>query len=259
MLIYDGRGDKLTPKTDRTLEVISSNKILSGDHMTIRKNGRGDFSLFFIEMGKMTFDDVILNKNQIWIYPPDEKQLYFTYEKDKTAYYYIHFTGNNIKSLVSSLQIPLKAPIDFPFDKEIFCKIRDSVFLDDALSKVKSEYLTLNLLSLLARLKPQPTTETMMKAVLDEMHHSYFLPYDAKSFAKMLSLSESRFNHLFKETVGVSPQSYYNNIRMENASILLKETKLSITEIAIKTGFSDPLYFGQRFKKFFGVSPSNYR
>lgn len=259
MLIYDGHGDKLTPKTDRTVEVISSNKISSGDHMTIRKNGRGDFSLFFIEKGKMTFDDTLLNKNQIWIYPPKEKQLYFTYEKDKTVYYYLHFTGNNIKALIESLHIPLKTPIDFPFDKEIFCKIRNSVFSDDALSKVKSEYLTLELLSLLAHLKPTSTTEKMMKAVLDEMHHSYFMPYDTKKFAQMLSLSEGRFNHLFKETVGISPQKYYNEIRMENASVLLKETDLSITEIALKTGFSDPLYFGQRFKKFFGVSPKQYR
>jgi len=259
LLIYDGSNDKIAPITHRTVEVVSSNKISSGDHMTIRLSGRKDYSLFFVEKGKMTFDNTVLEKNQVWIYPPEVKQEYVVFKLDNTTYYYLHFTGNRLDELISDLKIPLKTPLDFPFDKEIFDKITKAISSDDALSKVKSEYLTLKLLSLLAHTHPLKTKENMMRRVLDEMRHSYFLPYDGEKFAQMCALSLSRFNHLFKDATGIPPQKYYNTIRMENASVLLKETKLSITEIAQKTGFSDPLYFGQTFKKFFGVPPSDYR
>lgn len=259
MLIYDGHQDKLTPETDHTIEVISCNKISSGDHMTLRVKGRGDYSLFFVEKGQMTFDNVVLNKNQVWIYPPKVRQEYVTYKKDAVSYYYLHFTGNNIGNLISQLNIPLLTPLDFPFDKDIFEKLKKAVACDDALSKIKSEFLTLELLSFLAKIKPVKTKENMLTKVIDQMHHCYFMPYDAKKFASMLSLSESRFNHLFKEIVGVPPKKYYNTVKMENAAVLLSETTLPVYEISQKIGFSDPFYFGQTFKKFYGISPSEYR
>ncbi len=259
MLIYDGRNDKTVPKTDRSIEVISANKLSSGDHMTLRLKGRDDFSLFFVEKGKMTFDNVVLNKNQLWIYPPQVPQEYFSYKKDEVTYYYIHFTGNNIMELFSSLRIPTLTALDFIFDKEIFEKIRKAAACDDALSKLKSEYLTLELLSYLAKIKPARARENMMAKVIDEMHHTYFLPYDVNRFASLLSLSPGRFNHLFKEITHLSPQRYFNNIKMENAAALLLNTTLPIYEIAKKTGFSDPFYFGQAFKKHFGISPKEYK
>lgn len=259
MFIYDGAQDRPIPITDHTIAVTSSNRLASGDNTTLRVKGRRDFSLFFVENGKMTFDDTVLNKNQIWIYPPNVRQEYVSYKKDNVTYYYLHFTGNNVEELVSSLNIPLLKPLDFLFDKEIFEKIRKNSVCDDALSKLKVEISVLELLSLLAKIKPAVTRENAMEKVIDQMHHSYFLPYDAEKFAKVLSLSQSRFNHLFKETVGIAPQKYYNNVKMENAAVLLTETQLSVSEIARKTGFSDAFYFGQSFRKVFGVSPTQYR
>lgn len=259
MFIYDGTNDRIIPETHRTVEVISTNKLTPSDHMTLRKNGRGDYALFFVISGQMTFDNVIVAKNQVWIYPPNVRQEYFTYKKDNVAYYYIHFTGNKIDQLISELNIPLMTPLNYPLDAGIFEKIKKAMEYSDALSKVKSECLTLELLSHLAKIRPVTTKENMMKKVLDEMHHSYFLPYDAKKFADIFSLSISRFNHLFKDATGMPPQRYYNKVRMENAATLLTETRLSITDIAQKTGFTDAFYFGQTFKKHYGVSPREWR
>ncbi|MDU1969200.1 MAG: helix-turn-helix domain-containing protein, partial [Clostridium perfringens] len=54
-------------------------------------------------------------------------------------------------------------------------------------------------------------------------------------------------------------QSYLINIRMYKSSILLKETSLSIAEIANKVGYSDPLLFSKIFSKHFSMSASKYR
>ncbi len=258
MFLYSGQNDKEVPKTHRSALVISCGVGASRDHMTLRKNGRRDYSLFFVEKGKMFFDNKCVTKNQVWIYPPNVFQEYVTYKKDNVSYFYLHFTGNKLDELISSLEIPLCTAQNAPDGiLEILRKIKNLSSKDDSLSVLKCEYETLKILSLLS--PPKESKSGTMSAVIEEMNHSYSLPYDAKRFSDICALSESRFNHLFKKETGIAPQKYYNIIRMENAGILLKETSLPIKDVALKTGFSDPLYFGQAFKKFYGISPKNYR
>ena len=69
------------------------------------------------------------------------------------------------------------------------------------------------------------------------------------------------FRRCFKNEVGCCPKEYVNNLRIEYAKNLLrgkKSTKLSIAEIASKSGFSDFRYFSKVFKKSVGYSPSEY-
>jgi transcriptional regulator GlxA family with amidase domain len=75
----------------------------------------------------------------------------------------------------------------------------------------------------------------------------------------MLYISVSRFNHFFKESIGVSPHKYYMNIRIKNAKELLEQTDLQINVIAKNCGYEDALYFAQAFKKHVGATPSEYR
>ena len=51
---------------------------------------------------------------------------------------------------------------------------------------------------------------------------------------------------------------YLADIRIKHAIQLLEQNKLSVSELAEKCGYSDPLYFSRVFKKITGVSPSKY-
>jgi len=57
----------------------------------------------------------------------------------------------------------------------------------------------------------------------------------------------------------MSPQEYIFNYRMNQASILLKNTHLPVSEIANKVGYPDALNFSKAFKKSYGINPTNYR
>lgn len=59
--------------------------------------------------------------------------------------------------------------------------------------------------------------------------------------------------------MGEPPQSYLNRTVIEKAKTLLEDTALSVGEIALKLGFTDPLYFSRLFKKHCGISPKSYR
>jgi LacI family transcriptional regulator len=72
-------------------------------------------------------------------------------------------------------------------------------------------------------------------------------------------LSRRMLEHRFLKLVRRTPHAEIVRIRMERASRLLRETDLSLAEIASRAGFADANYLSVAFKKDMGVSPRNYR
>ena len=92
--------------------------------------------------------------------------------------------------------------------------------------------------------------------------------YINQNFSKELTLDEvSRnvnispyyFSKLFKEETGENFIEYLTKIRIRHAKELLKNPLLSIKEICVMSGYSDPNYFSRIFKKQERVTPSEYR
>lgn len=80
-----------------------------------------------------------------------------------------------------------------------------------------------------------------------------------ETIAGNLNLSPNYLRILFKDVEGKSLSSYINEVRFKNAKLLLESTELTVAEISVKVGFSNDNYFYTAFKKFYGVSPNNYR
>ncbi len=72
--------------------------------------------------------------------------------------------------------------------------------------------------------------------------------------AKKVSLSDSRFSHLFKEQVGVDFKNYLLTKKMEKTVMYTIIYKMSITEAAIHAGFSSSAHFATACKKHYGIS-----
>ena len=77
--------------------------------------------------------------------------------------------------------------------------------------------------------------------------------------AQQSHLSPSRFAHLFREEMQMTPQQFVEQQRMERACELLEHTGYSIAEIARQLGFESPFYFTRRFKLATGKSPRDFR
>jgi AraC family transcriptional regulator of arabinose operon len=84
-------------------------------------------------------------------------------------------------------------------------------------------------------------------------------PLSITYLAERCNLSVSRFSHLFREQIGESPQLFHERQRLERSARLLSVTDRAVSSISNEVGYFDPLYFSARFKKRFGVSPSQYR
>lgn len=77
--------------------------------------------------------------------------------------------------------------------------------------------------------------------------------------AAHVHLSPSHFSKLFKATVNCTYSAYLLKTRLQFADTLLIQTDMSITEIALQSGFSNSNYFCDVFRKSHGMSPSQYR
>ena len=93
--------------------------------------------------------------------------------------------------------------------------------------------------------------ELIRASLADELSLS-ILAHEAK-------LSEYHFARMFKDCVGLSPHQYVMICRLEHAAKLLKDTPLSVIEIAVSCGFNSASHFAQQFKTKYGVTPTRYR
>ena len=100
---------------------------------------------------------------------------------------------------------------------------------------------------------------TRFNTVIDTINQNCALPLTTRDAAALAHLSEYYFCHLFKERVGLSFVSYLNSARVQKAASLLRNTRMSITEIAAQVGYGDVNYFSRLFKREIGVSPRQYR
>ena len=80
-----------------------------------------------------------------------------------------------------------------------------------------------------------------------------------KDISDHIHLSASYVCTFFKNETGQTLNQYLTEYRMERAKQLLVDLRYKITEISSKVGYSDGNYFGKSFKKYSGLSPSEYR
>lgn len=77
--------------------------------------------------------------------------------------------------------------------------------------------------------------------------------------AEIFNYSPTYLSKIFKKVTGFNFVEYKNNVRIKEASKLLLNSELNITEIASRTGYNNLTHFGRIFKKITGYSPFEYK
>lgn len=84
-------------------------------------------------------------------------------------------------------------------------------------------------------------------------------PITLEKLSETVYISKHYLSHMFKEQTGTSPIKYLTDKRMARAVELLMGSEFSISSISKQVGYDNPQYFGQVFKKAYGISPAEYR
>lgn len=94
---------------------------------------------------------------------------------------------------------------------------------------------------------------------LEYVEHNYQKNIKVQGIADYIGINRSYLTNCFKNALNLSPQEYIQNYRMNQASVLLKDTNLPISEIATNVGYDDAFNFSKIFKKTYGFNPTSYR
>jgi signal transduction histidine kinase/ligand-binding sensor domain-containing protein/DNA-binding response OmpR family regulator len=82
--------------------------------------------------------------------------------------------------------------------------------------------------------------------------------YSVDDLASDVGMSRGHLYRKLLAITGKSPVEFIRTIRLKRAAQLLKESQLTVNEVAYMVGFNNPKYFRKYFKEEFGVSPSHY-
>ncbi|MFM0114173.1 helix-turn-helix transcriptional regulator [Paraburkholderia nemoris] len=93
----------------------------------------------------------------------------------------------------------------------------------------------------------------------DRMDAASHEAWPVKRLAEVSGVSEAHFARSFKRAFGLPPHRYLLTRRIEQATTLLRDTELGITEIAFATGWESLGTFGRIFRDITGQSPSALR
>ncbi len=100
-----------------------------------------------------------------------------------------------------------------------------------------------------------------LEGAMEMMHlHVSDPEFDIADAVSASGYSEGYFRKIFHEMTGQSPVAYFHTLRIGHACSLFQQYRdsRSVKDIALQSGFEDPLYFSRVFKQIEGVSPQGY-
>ena len=103
-----------------------------------------------------------------------------------------------------------------------------------------------------------PTKQIFIKA-LQYISENYMQQISCDSISSRLNYSTSYMQYVFKKEGNTTIKAHINNVRLNQAKLLLTNSHMSITDVALACGFLDSNYFSTAFKNKYGVPPKKYR
>jgi transcriptional regulator GlxA family with amidase domain len=95
--------------------------------------------------------------------------------------------------------------------------------------------------------------------IVDFMYRHMSEPLTLAALAERVNLSRSRFTALFVAQTGVAPMRYLQRARLRRARLLVERSFLSVKEIMVLVGYSNPSHFARDFRREHGMAPSVLR
>lgn len=178
-------------------------------------------------------------------------------------YIYISFMGSCVQELFDTLNIGLDRCVFNGHSQLCDLWINSIVRINDSNANLLTESMLLYALSYVTPTDPEDGKSTHKEALFEliadyvDMHFSN-PDLTLRRVAEIFAYTEKYLSHLFKKKMSIGFGEYLARLRMQYALKLISEGVTSVSEIAVRCGYSDPLYFSKVFKKNICKSPSEY-
>lgn len=102
-------------------------------------------------------------------------------------------------------------------------------------------------------------TEEFIQSIMQYLDEHYMEPISLPDLGARFHISHHYLSHIFKDETGLSPMKYVMYRKIGESQNLLMNTDLPVGAISDRLGFSDNCHFSAMFKKYIGITPSQYR
>lgn len=251
----------------------AGHRVCTAEH-TVGPRILNNYKIVFIIKGKGIFvqeDKVFhLGAGDVFTLFPDVKHFYYADPGDPWEIMWVSFNGNVCREIIRSINLAPDSPVlsdafsqrSVELLKKIICNLENTnephaLKSTGYLYLLFSEMLEISMQNkeIISRNKSEDIVEKAMAFI----ELNYYNPINVDLLCKHVNYSRSYFSRLFKEEVGQSIPDYINNIRIQKAKMLLKNTELNVNGVAKSVGFDDQFYFSKLFKKLTGAAPTSYK
>lgn len=224
-------------------------------------NGKGDFTVF----GKTHQ----LEKGHIFFAYPNIIFSLKADDSDPWEIVSIVYDGNLIIYCISLLKLDESAPILKYNSDDYLDNICEEMLqtknLPEYLKNIRLMGLTLMFIcrivefNSISSLVVRTREELYIYDAVKYIHNNFNNKLTVNKINKALGLDRSYFSKLFRKHVGLPPQQYIIQFKIDRACEMLSNTSLGIGFIANQLGYSDYFAFSKTFKRIKGISPIPYR
>jgi transcriptional regulator GlxA family with amidase domain len=96
-------------------------------------------------------------------------------------------------------------------------------------------------------------------AAIARMEDNLETPVEREEIAESVGLSTRQLERLFSKYLNATPRKYYFSLRMQRARILLRQTSMSVLDVALACGFVSASHFAKCYRDHYGHSPRTDR
>lgn len=211
----------------------------------------------------------MLAPRQLYIIPAGTPHRYGASEQQPWSIYWFHLKGSHASELLSLYRLgasPISLSIQL-YRQLIDCFNQTCDLLaSSAYAASTHAHISQSMRYLLSSIGVNADRTEQINKQATHLAHAirYMTEHLADTvrladLARHTGLSRQHLVYLFKRETGVPPIDYYLRMKMQRASQLLDLTDLTVKEVGLAVGLSDPYYFSRLFKQMIGHSPTQYR
>ncbi|MDD4850206.1 MAG: AraC family transcriptional regulator [Gemmiger sp.] len=221
--------------------------------------GRGTY-----QVGGVSF---AVQEGDLFLAKPSQLITYAADETDPWEYYWVGFNGACANRLVQQAPFKDNCPVHHCQDAKAAQEAIYNIYLsrgpEPQSEALMTGYLYLFMADLMKEAQAMApslgsSSSQYVLSAIKYIQFNYSHDISIDDIAKAVGVSRSHLYRVFMGNVGQSPIDYLTGYRISEACYLLKNSNLSIAEIAVSVGFFDQFYFSRVFKKIKGVPPSKY-
>ncbi|MDD4696340.1 MAG: response regulator [Fermentimonas sp.] len=165
--------------------------------------------------------------------------------------------GKNTENKIKALENGANVFIDKPFDMGFLIKQVDNLIKYQ--KRLKQRYSKKYIVEP-SKLTISSLDEELLKRAMEHIEQNISnCDYNVESFVSDMAIGRTLLYQKIKSLTGMSIKEFIIGIRLKRSTQLLKESDLTISEIADLTGFVNPKYFSICFKKHFELTPSEFK